>query len=204
MEDAHLKALVEALIFVSEAPLSLDRIKEVVGEAGRKDLQRVLSALREEYARTPRGFSLEEVGEGFQFRTRPEHAEWVRRLKKGKPLAMSQPALETLAIVAYRQPLVRAEIEKIRGVDSGAVLRTLLDKKLLRILGKKDIPGRPLVYGTTKRFLEVFGLKDLTGLPTLKDLEGLGPPPAEILSPDFEEKLADEHETPAAVAEDPI
>jgi segregation and condensation protein B len=183
VEDVEIKAVIESLIFVSESPLSLDRIKEVLGEVSRKDLQRYLSELVGDYEHAQRSFNLVEVAEGFQFRTRPQYAEWIKKLKKTKPLALSQPALETLAIVAYRQPVVRADVEKIRGVDSGGVLRTLLERKLIRILGKKDIPGRPLVYGTSKQFLEVFGLKDLSSLPTLKDVEGLGPPPSEELLP---------------------
>jgi segregation and condensation protein B len=183
VEDVELKAVIESLIFVSESPLSLDRIKEVLGEVSKKDLQRYLSELIEDYERTQRSFILVEVAEGFQFRTRPQYAEWIKKLKKTKPLALSQPALETLAIVAYQQPIVRADVEKIRGVDSGGVLRTLLERKLIKILGKKDIPGRPLVYGTSKQFLEVFGLKDLSSLPTLKDVEGLGPPHTEELLP---------------------
>lgn len=165
MDDTQRKALIEALIFISENPLSLERIKEVLGEVQKKDLQRLLSELMEEYSRAARGFTLVEVAEGFQFRTRPEYAEWIKKLKKTKPLGLSQPALETLAIIAYKQPLVRGEVEKIRGVDSGGVLRTLLEKKLIRILGKKDVPGKPLVYGTSKQFLEMFGLKDLSSLP---------------------------------------
>ncbi len=179
MEDVQWKAVIESLIFVSESPLSLERIKEVLGEVSKKDVQRLLSELKADYEASQRGFTLEEVAEGFQFRTRPVHAEWIKRLKKTKPLALSQPALETLAIVAYRQPVVRADLEKIRGVDSGGVLRTLLERKLIKILGKKDVPGRPLVYGTSKQFLEMFGLKDLSSLPTLKDMEVLGSPPLE-------------------------
>jgi len=175
VEDVELKAVIESLIFVSESPLSLERIKETLGEVNKKDIQRLLSELQEDYERSPRGFTLVEVAEGYQFRTPPRYAEWIKKLKKTKPLALSQPALETLAIIAYKQPVVRADIEKIRGVDSGGVLRTLLERKLIRILGKKDIPGRPLVYGTSKQFLEMFGLKDLSSLPTLKDVEGLGP-----------------------------
>jgi segregation and condensation protein B len=129
-----------------------------------------------------------EVAEGFQFRTRPEFGEWVRKLKKAKTTALSQPSLETLAIVAYRQPVVRTDVERIRGVDSGGVLRTLLEKKLIKIIGKKDVPGKPIVYGTSKRFLEVFGLKDLSELPTLKDLDSLGPPSMEGVLPLEEEK----------------
>ncbi|HYB20659.1 MAG TPA: SMC-Scp complex subunit ScpB [Thermodesulfobacteriota bacterium] len=181
-EDAQLKAILEGLIFVSESPLTLDRMKEVLG-VPKKDLQRLLSEMIEDCRRADRGFLLTEVAEGFQFRTRPEHSAWIKKLKKVKTTALSQPALETLAIVAYRQPVVRMDIEKVRGVDSGGVLHTLLGKKLIKIIGKKDIPGKPLVYGTSRKFLEVFGLKDLSELPTLKDLEGLGPPSTEgILS----------------------
>jgi segregation and condensation protein B len=178
VEDGRLKAVIESLIFASDSPLTLDRIKEATGE-NRKDLQRLLDELMQEYQNSSRGFELAEVAGGFQFRTRPEFAEWIKRLKKGKSAALTQPSLETLAIIAYRQPVVRGDIEKIRGVDSGGVLRTLLERKLIRILGKKDVPGKPLVYGTSQRFLETFGLKDLSGLPTLKDLEALGAAPAE-------------------------
>ncbi len=187
MEDAQAKAILEALLFASESPLPLERMKEVLG-ANKRDLQRWLEEMKEEYGKGLRGFSLVEVAEGYQFRTRPEHAEWVRRLKKAKSSALSQPSLETLAIIAYRQPVVRGDIERIRGVDSGGVLRTLLERKLVKIIGKKDVPGKPLVYGTSKKFLEVFGLKDLSQLPTLKDLDSLGPPSMEGVLPLEEEK----------------
>lgn len=203
MEDAQLKALIESLIFVSETPLSLERIKEVLRDLNRRDLRRLLCELLEEYERSQRGFTLVEVAGGFQFRTRPEHAEWIKKLKKTKPLALTQPALETLAIVAYRQPIVRADVERIRGVDSGGVLRTLLERKLVKILGKKDVPGRPIVYGTSKRFLEIFGLKDLSSLPTLKDIERLAPPSLQELGP-AEEKEAAAHERPSEAAEDSL
>jgi segregation and condensation protein B len=193
VEDAELKAILEGLIFVSETPLTVDRMKEVLG-AQKRDLQRLLSEMVEDYRASSRGFLLAEVAEGFQFRTRPEHADWIRKLKKAKTAALSQPALETLAIVAYRQPVVRMDIEKIRGVDSGGVLRTLLERKLVKIIGKKDVPGKPLVYGTSRRFLEVFGLKDLSELPTLKDLEGLGPPSGEGILPLDEEARGEEGE----------
>jgi segregation and condensation protein B len=173
----------------------LDSIREVLGDIPKKDLQRMLGEMIEEYKTAPRGFTLIEVGGGYQFRTRTEYAEWVKKLKKIKPFALSQPSLETLAILAYKQPVLRTEIEKIRGVDSGGVLRTLLEKKLIKILGKKDVPGKPLVYGTSKRFLEMFGLKDLSGLPTLKDLAGLGPlPPQEEVLP-LEDSKTEKDET---------
>jgi segregation and condensation protein B len=177
VEETQIKAVLEALIFVSETPVGIDQMREVFGDIPRKDLQRILGEMTEEYTHASRGFTLIEVGGGYQFRTRPEYGEWVKKLKKIKPFSLSQPSLETMAIVAYKQPILRTEIERIRGVDSGGVLRTLLEKKLIKILGKKDVPGKPLVYGTSKRFLEMFGLKDLSGLPTLKDLAGLGPPP---------------------------
>jgi len=196
VEDAQLKAILEALIFVSGSPLSLERMKEIVGGVDKRDLQRLLDEMVEEYRKGERGFSLVEVAEGFQFRTRTEHAEWVRKLMKIKTSTLSQPALETLAIIAYRQPVVRGDIEKVRGVDSGGVLRTLLEKKLVKIIGKKDVPGKPLVYGTSKRFLEVFGLKDLSELPTLKDLDSLGPASMEGVLPLEEEE---KREAPAAI-----
>jgi segregation and condensation protein B len=198
VEDVQWKAVIESLIFVSESPLSLERIKEVLAEVGKKDVQRLLSELRADYEAAQRGFTLEEVAEGFQFRTRPAHAEWIKRLKKTKPPGMSQPALETLAIVAYRQPVVRTDVEKIRGVDSGGVLRTLLERKLIKILGKKDVPGRPLVYGTSRQFLEMFGLKNLASLPTLKDVEVLGSSPPEELLPFTDPQASDAEPTSAA------
>jgi segregation and condensation protein B len=195
VENGQWKAVIESLIFVAESPLSLERIKEVLGVVSKKDLQHLLAELVEEYQHAERGLILTEVAEGYQFRTRPEHAEWIKRLKKSKPLALSQPSMETLAIIAYKQPVVRQEVEKIRGVDSGGVLRTLLDRKLIKILGKKDIPGKPLVYGTSKKFLEIFGLKDLASLPTLKDIEGLGPPPQEELLRFGENNASPEEQT---------
>jgi len=213
VEDVHWKSVIESLLFVSDIPLSLDRIKEALGEVSKKDIQRLLSELGEDYDRSQRGFTLVEVAEGYQLRTRSEHAEWIKRLKKVKPFALSQPALETLAIIAYKQPIVRTDVEKIRGVDSGGVLRTLLERKLIKILGKKDVPGRPLVYGTSNRFLETFGLKNLSSLPTLKDLEGLGPSSVEEYLPlpakEEEEQgvllpeKADSLENPEVLADEP-
>jgi segregation and condensation protein B len=220
VENPQLKAIIESLIFVSETPLSLDRIKEVLGEVDKKDLQQMVSELIEEYQQAAgRGFYLTEVAEGYQFRSRPEYADWIRKLKKTKPASLSQPALETLAIIAYRQPVTRMDVEKIRSVDCGGVLRTLLERKLIQIIGKKDLPGKPLVYGTSKKFLEVFGLKDLASLPTLKDLEGLGPSlqaelfraesrPAEFPGGEAEEPGESQeglvHEPPRATTEDPL
>ena len=169
----ELKAIIEALIFASEKPLGIDRIKDIIEDADRADIVRCISLLQEEY-RDGRGFYLSEVAEGYQFRTRPRYSPYLQRLYKIKAPKFSQPALETLAIIAYRQPITRAEVEELRGVDAGGVIKSLLDKKLIKILGKKDVPGRPMIYGTAREFLEAFGLKDLKSLPTLKDLAELG------------------------------
>jgi len=171
---SEVKAVIEALLFVADAPLKAERIAEVL-DCERREAQLLLGELVEEYRTAGRGFILAEVAEGYQFRTRPEHAEWFRRLGRNRPFRFSRAALETLAIVAYRQPVTRAEIEYLRGVDSGGVLKTLLDKRLLRILGKREIPGRPMIYGTTREFLEFFGLRDLTALPTLKEFSEIAP-----------------------------
>jgi segregation and condensation protein B len=174
LDTSELKAIVESLVFVSDIPLRPDRIAEAIDvERGR--VVQILRELESEYRQARRGFVLEEVAGGFQFRTRSEHVEWVRRLNKSRPFRFSRAALETLAIIAYRQPITRAEIEYLRGVDSGGVVKTLLDRHLVRILGKKDVAGRPMIYGTTREFLELFGLHDLAALPTLKEFSEITP-----------------------------
>ena len=168
----ELKPLVEALLFGADGPLRLDRLMEVL-EVDKATVVTVLEELAADYTVTARGFFLEEVAGGYQLRTRPEYSDYLRRLGRYRPFRFSRPALEALAIIAYRQPVTRTEIEYLRGVDSGSVLKTLLDKHLVRILGKKDVPGKPAIYGTTKEFLELFGLADLTALPTLKEFSEL-------------------------------
>lgn len=174
MKKNEIKGIIESLLFVHQHPLTVDNIVKIIGnEVGKKEVKEVLTDLVTEYQGMERSFQLMEVGEGYQFRTRVEYAPWIRNLKKVKPARLSQSALETLSIVAYRQPIVRAEVENIRGVDSGWVLNSLLEKGLIKILGRKEVAGRPLVYGTSRRFLEVFGLRDLGGLPTLQELDAL-------------------------------
>lgn len=168
-----LKAIVESLLFVADAPVTLDRLCMLLEEFDRGEVRDALNAVAEAYGGEGRGVVLAEVAGGYQFRTPPENADYLRRLTKTRPVKFSQSALETLAIIAYRQPVTRAEIEYLRGVDSGGVLKTILEKKLIKILGKKDIPGKPLIYGTTREFLELFGLKDLKSLPTLKEIRDL-------------------------------
>jgi segregation and condensation protein B len=138
-------------------------------------VKQVLRCLQEDYEKAGRGVQLVEVAGGFQLVTRPEYAPWIKRLEKSKPAPkLSRSALESLAVIAYKQPIVRAEIEQIRGVETSGVLKTLLERKLVRIVGRKDEPGRPILYGTTKYFLQHFGLRDLSELPPLREFKELG------------------------------
>jgi segregation and condensation protein B len=168
-------AVLEALVFASDTPLSLERIAETLKGEGldRKALSSLLERLKTEYEARDGGICLEEVAGGYQFRTRPEMSSWIRRLKASRPALLSPAALETLAIVAYRQPVVKGEIDRVRGVDVGGVLRSLLERKMVRMVGRKDAPGKPILYGTTKKFLEVFQLRDLSELPTLREFHEL-------------------------------
>jgi segregation and condensation protein B len=170
----EVKRVIESLLFVHEHPLTVDNIVKIIGDqAGKKEVKETLMELLAEYQGMGRSFQLVEVDGGYQFRTKAAYARWIKNLRKVKPTRLSQSALETLAIVVYRQPIVRAEIEHIRGVDSGWVLNSLLEKGLIKILGRKEVAGRPLVYGSSRRFLEIFGLRDLSALPTLQELEAL-------------------------------
>ncbi len=173
---ANLKSIIESLVFVSETPLSLNRLKAILGDVDLRDIRLALAELKGEYEDRQGGFTLQEVAGGYQFRTRSAYSDWIKKLLKPSPTRLSRAALETLAIIAYKQPIIRADVEHIRGVDSGGVLRLLLEKKLIRVLGRKDIPGRPMIYGTTKDFLEIFNLKDLSELPSPKEITSLGSP----------------------------
>lgn len=166
--------IIEALIFISEAPLSRKRIGEVLPEHTPEEIEVAIARLKAVYGSgEPYSFSLHEVAEGFQFRTKPEFKDWLIRLKKTAPVRLSRGSLETLAIIAYKQPVLRSEIERIRGVDVSRVLRSLLEKKLIRIIGRdKELAGKPLVYGTAQKFLEIFDLKDLSALPSLEEIRG--------------------------------
>jgi segregation and condensation protein B len=169
----NLKAVIEALILASEAPLALEKFCVILEGVEKAEVKKTIEQLIVEYNERQSGICLAEVAGGFQFRTRSELSPWVKKLKGTKQASLSPAALETLAIVAYRQPIVKAEIESIRGVDVSAPLKGLLEKKLIRIVGRKDVPGKPIIYGTTKKFLEVFNLKDLSELPTLRELKEL-------------------------------
>jgi segregation and condensation protein B len=171
--SVKLSAIIESIVFAAESAISTDRICDLLNEFSREEVRAALAELAEFYEGRGGGFELVTVAGGWQFRTRPFFQSYITRHIKAKSSKFSQSSLETLAIIAYRQPITRAEIEHLRGVDCGGVLKTLLEKRLVKILGKKDIPGRPLIYGTSKEFLEIFGLKDLRSLPTLKEIQAL-------------------------------
>jgi segregation and condensation protein B len=170
MDDFEIKPILESLIFVSDTPVRLETLVEILRESSKETILEGIDRIKREYEEDSKGLELVEVGGGYQFRTKPKWAEWIHRMKKTKAVKLSRSALETLAILAYRQPIIRPEIEEIRGVDSGWVLRTLLEKGLIKITGRKDIPGRPIVYATTKTFLELFSLNTLSDLPNLKEI----------------------------------
>jgi len=175
LDQRVLKGILEALLFVSHEPLSVDRLVTVLGRVSKAEVVEALRCLREDYNQEGRSLQLVEVAGGFRIVTRPDVAPWVKRLDKVKAAPkLSRSALESLAIVAYKQPIVRAEVEEIRGVETSSVLRTLLERKLVRMMGRKDVPGRPILYGTTKYFLEHFGLRDLSELPPLREFKELG------------------------------
>ncbi|MGC1455835.1 MAG: SMC-Scp complex subunit ScpB [Nitrospirota bacterium] len=174
MEDHQLKSAIEALVFVSGNPLSLDRLKGIFEEATAEQIEAQVRLLQQEYIDRGSGLMLAEVAGGFQLATRPELFGWVRKFKTVRTTTrLSKPALETLAIVAYKQPITRSEVEAIRGVNIGGIMRNLMERRLVKIVGKKDVPGKPMMYGTSQEFLQYFGLKDLSALPTLKEFQEL-------------------------------
>jgi len=179
MDKDRKKQLVEALILAAEEPVTTARIADIVPYLTPAKARDLVAELKADYEKDERGYEIWEVAGGYQLRTRPDLAPYVRQLLRERALRLSRAAIETLAVVAYKQPVTRAEIEHIRGVDIGAVIRSLVERGLVRIAGHREVPGRPMVYGTTKRFLEVFGLAKLDDLPTLREIEDLLPPPGD-------------------------
>jgi segregation and condensation protein B len=173
MEASEKRRIVEALILSSSEPISAVKLAEIIPYCKPGHAKDLVNELNTEYAEQDRAFEIWEVAGGYQLRTRAEFSGYLQKLQKERALRLSQAALETLAIIAYRQPVTRAEIEDVRGVDAGAVVKTLLERHLIRIAGQREVPGRPMLYGTSRRFLEVFGLDDLKGLPTLRELDEL-------------------------------
>jgi segregation and condensation protein B len=180
MSPERARTVVEALLFLTEKPLSVEEVRRSTGlEPAR--IAKALDELSGHYREGVAGVVLHQVAGAWQLRTSPDATEFARRFLRVKPQRLTRAALETLAIVAYRQPVTRPEIEDIRGVDSGAVVKALLERRLLKILGKKEEPGRPILYGTTREFLEFFALKDLASLPTLREFHELSEEHREIV-----------------------
>ncbi|MFQ5513139.1 MAG: SMC-Scp complex subunit ScpB [Myxococcota bacterium] len=166
-------AIVEALIFSAQGPVTPAQLRRVLPDLGAARLAEIVKELNDALAQQGRPYEIAEVAGGYRFQTRPEFAEEIRALQPERRQRLSRAALETLAVVAYRQPITRAEIEALRCVDCGAVLKSLLDRSLVRIVGRRDAPGRPVLYGTGASFLELFGMRSLRDLPPLREIEGL-------------------------------
>jgi len=172
--DLSPKRVVEALLFASAKPITAPEIKKVLQGTGAKEIEKLAMELRDEYTREGRSFELIEIAGGWQIVTKKEYAAWLARLEQQKKARQaSHSALETLAILAYKQPVTRAEIEELRGVDISGVLSTLLERAFVKIVGKKEVPGRPFLYGTTEKFLEHFGLKSLADMPQISEIKTL-------------------------------
>jgi len=168
MDQTQAKRIIEALIFVSGQPFAHKRLTETLPDLSGEQIRQCLNILNEEYTASKRAFHIQEVAGGYQFVTQQDLAPWIKQaLQSPKPDAVSMAAMETLAIIAYRQPITKAEIEAIRGVDVTASLDTLLEKRFVRITGRKESPGRPFLYGTTSEFLRHFGLQSIDALPTM-------------------------------------
>jgi len=171
MQRDELKSIIENVLLAADQPVQIGELEKIfLDEADKKDLRSILQELKEEYQ--SRNLQILEVADGYQLCTRHEFNDWIRKfLKLDRSSRLSQPSLDTLSIIAYKQPLTRQEVDEIRGVDSSGVIKTLLEKKVIGPAGRKKVPGRPIMYRTTQKFLEYFGLKDLSDLPTLEDLK---------------------------------
>lgn len=177
---AEAKSIIEAILFVADRPVSADQLAVLV-EMDSDDVEMIIQELQKEYDETKRSFQIVEIANGYQICTRSEYATWIKKFYTTEISSrLSTSALEALAIVAYKQPVTRAEIEEIRGVISDSVIRTLLERNLISIVGRKDAPGRPLLYGTTTEFLIHFGLKDLSELPSIDEIEKMLGAPKEL------------------------
>ncbi|HEX4923178.1 MAG TPA: SMC-Scp complex subunit ScpB, partial [Bdellovibrionales bacterium] len=192
LEPVQVRSIIESVLLASDKPLGTAFLKEIFKGTNIKtpQIREALEQLAIDYTGAERGLSLVEVGGGYQLRTKPENSVFLRRMMKGRPFKLSGPALEVLAIIAYKQPIVKAEVDEIRGVESGHLMRALMDRGLIRFDGKSELPGKPMLYATTRKFLEIFGLKDLRELPTLSEIDQLIPEGIGDEEPK-EEKLGD-------------
>jgi segregation and condensation protein B len=206
MEREEQLRIVEALVVGAPEPVSAAQLASIVPGCTPALARELVEELNESWRVQGRAVEIWEVAGGWQVRTRPEYKGYLQQLERDRPVRLSRAALETLAVVAYKQPATRAEIEHVRGVDVGAVLRSLVERKLVRIAGHREVPGRPIVYGTTRRFLEVFGLPALSDLPTLREIQELVPNPPEPEASGAAAQApaagASEGETPDAAGDD--
>ena len=175
LDKSRVFSIMESLLFSSDKPVGLAVFKQVFENTPVGDIKKTLEELRLSYESSSRGVSLEEVSGGWQLRTKVENREFLKKLIRQRPFRLSGPALEVLSIIAYKQPIIKSEVDRIRGVESGHLMRSLMEKKLISFKGKSDLPGKPLQYGTTVGFLEVFGLRNLKELPSLEDMDQLLP-----------------------------
>ena len=171
MDRDERKLIIEALLFVSDKPVSIDALKDVIKDVDPAEIRAIIEELNAEYAASARSFSIKEIAGGFQMLTDPAYSKWIAALYKRPPDRLTGPSLETLAIIAYKQPLARSDIEAIRGVNVDGVLGTLEERGLIRTRGRLEAPGRPILYGTTTEFLQHFGLKSIEELPKLKEFK---------------------------------
>ena len=170
---SELERILEAIFFSASKPIILRKLEKGLPEFTTLEIESALRRLREAYAAPDRAVEIVEVSAGYQLRTKPDYKEWVRRFVREKDVGLTRAVLETLAVIAYRQPVAKREVDRLRGVDSIRSVKALLDRKLIEIAGRNEEPGKPMVFRTTRRFLEVFGLRDIGDLPTIKELEAL-------------------------------
>jgi segregation and condensation protein B len=190
MEIEKLKKVLESLLFVSETPLTTKKVSSFVKDTNAEEINQAFQALQEEINQMDRSFQLVQIAEGFQLVTRPEYHKWAKELYKIiSKTRLSKASMEALAIIAYKQPVTRAEVEAIRGVEVSNLVQSLLEKRMIRILGRAETPGRPLLYGTTSEFLVHFGLKDLSDLPKVSEIQELA---GDRPSPEFLKEMEGE------------
>ena len=197
--EGRLRSVVESLLLAADRPLTAPQIATLL-DVTAEDVREAVRSWQRELDGAGAGIQVAEIAEGFRLRTAPANSPWVRALTGKRPVRLSRAALECIAIVAYKQPCTRSEVEDVRGVDSSVVLRSLLEKDLLRIVGRKDEPGRPMLYGTTRRFQEVFGLRKLTDLPSLREFADLAVGEQEGL---FDDRTLEDGGNTAATAPEP-
>lgn len=191
MDLAEAKRVIEAVIFAADGPVSLNQLAQLIETLDNDAILQAIRGLQQDYVVSERSFQLMEIANGFQLRTRDEYAPWIKKFYTTEISSrLSISALEALAVVAYKQPATRAEVEEVRGVNSDSVIRTLMEKNLIRVLGRKQAPGKPMLYGTTTDFLMHFGLRDLSELPSVEEIESMLGTPKEEMKPEIREVLS--------------